>query len=58
LINQGMKVSSKRVARLMRLAGLRGMSRRRGFVVTTRRAYRKSKSSDQSTPVFDKVAQR
>lgn len=37
LMGQGMTVSRKRVARLMRQAGLRGVSRRRGFVVTTRR---------------------
>jgi putative transposase len=37
LLDQGLGVSRKRVARLMRCAGLRGVSRRRGFVVTTRR---------------------
>lgn len=37
LMEQGMTVSRKRVARLMRQAGLRGVSRRRGFVVTTQR---------------------
>jgi putative transposase len=37
LIEQGQCVSRKRVARLMRRAGLRGVSRRRGFVITTRR---------------------
>ena len=37
LIDQGCPVSRKRVARLMRDAGLRGVSRRRGFVVTTKR---------------------
>ena len=37
LIDQGVRVSRKRVARLMRAAHLRGVSRRRGFVVTTRR---------------------
>jgi putative transposase len=35
LIAQGMVVSRKRVARLMRYHGLRGVCRRRGFVVTT-----------------------
>jgi putative transposase len=34
---QGVRVSGKRIARLMRCNGLRGVSRRRGFVVTTRR---------------------
>ena len=37
LRDQGERVARKRVARLMRQAGLRGVSRRRGFVVTTRR---------------------
>jgi putative transposase len=37
LIDQGEHVSCKRVARLMRCARLRGVSRRRGFVITTRR---------------------
>jgi transposase InsO family protein len=37
LIDQGQRVSRKRIARLMRRAGLRGVSRRRGFTVTTQR---------------------
>ena len=37
LREQGEAVSHKRIARLMRLAGLQGVSRRRGYVVTTRR---------------------
>jgi len=37
LIDQGMKVSRQRVARLMRAAHIRGVSRRRAWVVTTRR---------------------
>lgn len=37
LRDQGRCVGRKRVARLMRRAGLRGVSRRRSFVVTTRR---------------------
>ena len=37
LIEQQVRISRKRVARLMRHAGLRGVSRRRGFVVTTHR---------------------
>ena len=37
LIGQGERVSRKRIARLMRRSGLRGVSRRRGFVITTRR---------------------
>jgi putative transposase len=37
LREEGTRVGRKRVARLMRQAGLRGVSRRRGFVLTTRR---------------------
>ena len=37
LRDEGTRVGRKRVARLMRGAGLRGVSRRRGFVVTTHR---------------------
>ena len=37
LLDQGVAISRKRVARLMRRASIRGVSRRRGFVVTTRR---------------------
>jgi putative transposase len=37
LIDQGMKVSRQRVARLMRAAHIRGVSRRRAWVVTMRR---------------------
>jgi putative transposase len=37
LRDEGVRVGRKRVARLMRLVHLRGVSRRRGFVVTTRR---------------------
>jgi len=37
LRDEGTRVGRKRVARLMRSAGLRGVSRRRGFVVTTQR---------------------
>jgi len=35
--DQGVQANHQRIARLMRLAGMRGVSRRRGFVVTTRR---------------------
>ena len=38
LRDEGTRVGRKRVARLMRDADIRGVSRRRGFVVTTRRA--------------------
>ena len=37
LRDEGTRVGRKRIARLMRTAGLHGVSRRRGFVVTTRR---------------------
>lgn len=37
LRDEGTRVGRKRVARLMRKAGIRGVSRRRGFVVTTKR---------------------
>ena len=37
LAEQGTCVGGKRIARLMRRAGLRGVSRRRGYVVTTQR---------------------
>jgi putative transposase len=40
LIDQGVKVNGKRVARLMRANAIRGVSRRRGFVVTTQRDQR------------------
>jgi putative transposase len=37
LRDEGTRVGRKRIARLMRAARIRGVSRRRGFVVTTRR---------------------
>ena len=37
LRDEGTRVGCKRIARLMRAAGIRGVSRRRGFVVTTQR---------------------
>lgn len=37
LRDEGTRVGRKRVARLMRHAGIRGVSRRRSFVVTTQR---------------------
>ena len=36
LRDQGIKVGKKRIARLMRLAGVQGVSRRKGFKTTTR----------------------
>ena len=35
--HRGQRVNLKRVERLMRVMGLQGVSRRRGFVVTTKR---------------------
>jgi transposase InsO family protein len=46
LIDQGIRVSGKRVARLMRRNAIRGVSRRRGFVVTTRRDERQRPAPD------------
>ena len=46
LIDQGTTISRKRVARLMRKARLRGISRRRGFVVTTKRDLRQRPAPD------------
>jgi putative transposase len=46
LIEQGVSISRQRVARLMRVADIRGISRRRGFMVTTRRDKRDSPAND------------
>jgi putative transposase len=46
LMDQGMIVSRKRVARLMRANAIRGISRRRGFTVTTRRDKSAGKAPD------------
>jgi putative transposase len=46
LIDQGLVVSRQRVARLMRCAHIRGVSRRRAFVVTTRRDKDKQPAPD------------
>jgi putative transposase len=46
LAAQGMRVSGKRVARLMRAASLRGVSRRRAFTVTTVRNARERPAPD------------
>jgi transposase InsO family protein len=46
LLEQGHRASRKRVARLMRLARIRGISRRRGFVVTTQRDPRQRPAPD------------
>jgi putative transposase len=46
LRDQGTRVGRKRVARLMRSAGLRGVSRRRARVTTTRREVRQRPTPD------------
>jgi putative transposase len=46
LIDQGVTISGKRVARLMRANAIRGVSRRRGFVVTTQRDQRHRPAPD------------
>jgi putative transposase len=46
LIDQGVVVSRQRVARLMRAARIRGVSRRRGLVVTTQRDQDKQPAPD------------
>lgn len=46
LADEGTRAGGKRVARLMRSTGLRGVSRRRGFVVTTRRDTKRCPASD------------
>jgi putative transposase len=53
LIEQGVAVSRKRVARLMRTHAIRGISRRRGFVVTTRREKGQGKAPDLVQRRFD-----
>jgi putative transposase len=51
LIEQGVCISRQRVARLMREAGIHGISKRRGFTVTTRR-------DKHQSPVHDLVNRR
>lgn len=46
LIEQGVSISRQRVARLMRQAGIHGISKRRGFTVTTRRDKRQAPARD------------
>lgn len=45
-IEQGVCISRQRVARLMRQAGIHGISKRRGFTVTTRRDKRQTPAHD------------
>jgi putative transposase len=46
LAEHGCRVGRKRVARLMRLGAITGVSRRRGFVVTTQRDQRQRPAPD------------
>lgn len=46
LIEQGVCISRQRVAHLMRQAGIHGISKRRGFTVTTRRDKRQTPAHD------------
>lgn len=46
LQDEGTRVGRKRVARLMRQAGIRGVSRRRSFVVTTQRDRKQRQAPD------------
>ena len=46
LRDQGVTISRQRVARLMRRAGLQGVSRRRAYIVTTRRDERQRPAPD------------
>jgi putative transposase len=46
LVEQGVRVSRKRIARLMRCNVIRGVSRRRSFVVTTQRDTRQRPAPD------------
>jgi putative transposase len=46
LLDQGVRISGKRVARLMRINAIRGVSRRRNFIVTTRRDQRQRPAPD------------
>ena len=56
LIEQGVCISRQRVARLMRTAGIRGISRRRSFTVTTRRDKRDSLATTWSSASSGPVA--
>ena len=46
LVDQGIVASKKRIARLMRMAGLGGVSRRRSFAITTERDRRQRPAPD------------
>lgn len=46
LLERGVRVGGKRIARLMRSHAIRGVSRRRGYIVTTRRDQRQRPAPD------------
>jgi putative transposase len=46
LAEQGVRVGGKRIARLMRAAGIQGISKRRAFVITTKRDKRERPAPD------------
>ena len=56
LIEQGVCISRQRVARLMRQAGIHGISKRRGFTVTTCRDKRQSPANDLVNRRFQATA--
>ena len=55
LRDQGVSVSRKRVARLMRRVGLQGVSRRRAYIVTTRRDERQRPAPDLVQRRFHRI---
>ena len=54
LIEQGVCISRQRVARLMREAGIHGISKRRGFTVTTQRDKRLTPARDLVIDVWSR----
>ena len=50
LAEQGTRVGGKRIARLMRTAGLHGISKRRAFTITTQRDARQRPAPDRNRP--------
>lgn len=51
----GHRVSRKKVATLMRRAHIRGVSRRRGFVVTTERDVRQRHEQTEEVPRYNRL---
>ena len=56
LLDQGVVASRKRIARLMRQAKLHGVSRRRGFCITTKRDERQRPAPDWVNRTFEATA--